>query len=293
MTTRERRSLAWPALLAGIVFLGASVLLLYESTREYFPRVEWRTFDSSRAESLDANRRAAHELELFSELSQWNRPSRRYPTIAGVGEREKRWRQLADDGLELAHIALQVLQPDGGFVYPLDKPMNRLLTLAERGDLGAMCLMAGLVAQIKRSGLSAEHFEMAQKWLSRGADLGHSECKLQLGRRLILGANGTTRDPARGLALELEARRDGYGHDVDGLVSYFQQRWSTEHSNLTKLYCWLSVDAQSRLTDGPQNMLRLLRVEARRLESGSLLQLANQLASSQPSLQACVRLSTS
>lgn len=291
MVARERRSLPWPALLAGAVFFAASALLVYESAREYLPRFDLRAFDHSRADLLDAERQAAYELELFSELSQWNRPSRRYPTATGVGQREKRWRQLADEGLELAHIALQVLQPDGGFLHPLDKPMNRLLTLAQRGDSGAMCLMAGLVGRVKRSGLSAEHSELARKWLNQGAERGHAECKLQLGRRLILGADGTLKDATRGLALELEARQHGYAHDVDGLVSHFQQRWSAESSNLTTLYCWLSIDAGSRLTDGPQNMLRLLRVEARRLDSEKLMRLANQLENSNVSLQTCVDLS--
>ncbi|MGJ3701843.1 hypothetical protein [Variovorax sp. AFSI2.2] len=291
MAARERRSLPWPALLAGIVFFAASAMLLYESTREYFPRRDLHAFDTQHAELLSAERRAAYERELFSELSQWNRPSRRYPSEAGIGQREKRWRQLAGEGLELAHLALQVLQPDGGFVYPLEKPMNRLLALAERGDSGAMCLMTGLVSQVKRSRLSAEHSEMARKWLIQGAERGHAECQLQLGRRLILGIDGMTKDAKRGLALELAARRDGYAHDVDGLVSYFQQRWSTDSADLTRLYCWLSIHAQSRVTDGPQNMLRLLRAEARRIDSEGLVHLANQLENSRFSLQACVDLS--
>jgi hypothetical protein len=291
MALRERRSLPWPALLAGAIFFVASAMLLYESAREYFPRRDLRAFDSQRAKLLSVERRAAYELELFSELSQWNRPSRRYPTGTAVGQREKRWRQLAGEGFELAHIALQVLRPDGALVHPIDKPMNRLLALAERGDSSAMCLMTGLVSQVKHARLSAEHSELARKWLLRGAEHDHPECQLQLGRRLILGIDGVAKDAKRGLALELAARRAGYAHDVDGLVSYFQQRWSTEPADLTRLYCWLSIDAQSRLTDGPQNMLRVLRAEAGRVDSQELMRLANQLENSRFSLQACVDLS--
>jgi len=289
---RERRSLPWPALLAGVVFFVASAMLLYESAREYFPRRDLRAFDFRRAKLLSVETRAAYELELFGELSQWNRPSRRYPTGTGVGQREKRWRQLADEGFELAHIALQVLRPDGGLVHPIDKPMHRLLALAERGDSSAMCLMTGLVSQVKHARLSAEHSSLARKWLLRGAEHNHPECQLQLGRRLILGIDGVAKDAKRGLALELAARRAGYAHDVDGLVLYFQQRWSTEPADLTRLYCWLSIDAQSRLTDGPQNMLRVLRAEAGRVDSQGQLRLADQLENSRFSLQACVDLST-
>jgi hypothetical protein len=291
MATRERRSLLWPALLAGAVFFSATVMLLYESVREYYPRSDLRAFKTRRADLLSAERRAAYERELFSELSQWNRRSRRYPDEVGTSQREKRWRQMADEGLELAHIALQVLQPDGGFVYPLETPMNRLLALAEQGDSGAMCLMTGLIRQVKISRVSAEHSETARKWLLRGAERGYAECQLQLGRRLILGIDGTAKDAKRGLALELAARRNGYAHDVDGLVSHFQHRWSTNSADLTRLYCWLSIDAQSRLTDGPQNMLRLLRAEARRIDDERLMKLATQLENSRFFLQACVDLS--
>jgi hypothetical protein len=292
MAKGGRHSLPWPSLFAGAVFFAACAMLLYESAREYFPRSDLSAFDTQRAGLLSAELRAAYEQELFSELSQWNRPSRRYPTEAGVGQREERWRQLAGEGLELAHIAVQVLQPDGGFVYPLEKPMDRLRALAEQGDSGAMCLMTGLVGQVKRSRLSIEHSETARKWLLRGAERGHAECQLQLGRRLILGIDGVAKDAKRGLALEFAARRAGYAHDVDGLTAYFQQRWSTESADLTRLYCWLSIDAQSRLTDGPQNMLRLLRAEARRIDSEGLMGLASRLENSRFSLQACVDLGT-
>jgi hypothetical protein len=293
MAMRERRSQHWVALLAGTLLLVSCVMLVYESVREYFPRADLRAFDTQLAELLSAERRAAYERELFGELSRWNRISRLYPTEAGVSQREERWRELAREGLELAHISLQVLQPVGGFVYPLEGPMTRLQMLAERGDLGAMCLMTGLVAQVKSLRVSVKHFEIARKWLIQGAELGHPECQLQLGRRLILGIDGVTKDAKRGLTLELAARRVGYAHDVDGLVSYFQQRWSSDPADLTRLYCWLSIGAQSGPTDRPQNMLRLLRAEARRagMDYEGLMRLANRLENSQFSLQACVDLS--
>jgi len=289
MARHDRRPL-WPALLAGTIFFAASAMLLYESVREYFPRNDLRSFDERRARLLSAERRAAYERELFGELSQWSRPSQRYPTEGGPVQRERRWRQLAGEGFELAHIALQVLQPDGGYVYPLEKPMKRLQVLAEQGDTGAMCLMTSLVAQVKKARVSPEHSETARKWLLLGAEQGHAECRLQLGRRLLLGVDGMAKDAQRGLPLEFAARRAGYAHDVDGLVAHFQQRWSPESADLTRLYCWLSIEGQSRLSDGSQKMLRLLRIEARRLESERLTALAGQLESTRFSLQACVDL---
>lgn len=292
METSQHRLAHWAALLAGAVLLIACALMVYESAREYFPRIGLRDFNAHRATLLSAEQRAAYEQELFSELSQWSRPSHRYPTDSGPMRREMRWMHLASEGFELAHITLEVLQPDGGFVYPLEKPMSRLQVLAERGDAGAMCLMTALLGQVKSWHLSAEHSAMARKWLRLGAERGHPECQLQLARRLILGIDGLDKDEQRGLALEFAARRRGYAHDVDGLVSHFQQRWSSNPTDLRRLYCWLSIQAQSRQSDGPQNMLRLLRVEADRMRSEPLMRLASQLENSHFFLQECVDLGT-
>ena len=132
---------------------------------------------------------------------------------------------------------------------------------------------------------------MARKWLVKGAESGHAECQLQLGRRTILGLEGFVKDEARGLALELAARRHGYAHDLGSLIAYFQSRWATAPADLTRLYCWLSIDAQSRLTDGPQQMLRLLRTDAQRMGSEELSTLATHLESRSFSLGTCVGLS--
>lgn len=290
MAAQNRRPLPWLAASAGVLFFAACAMLLFESTREHFPRRDLPAFDSRRAARLSVEQRAVHERELFSELSQWNRPSRRYATKEGLIQRERRWRQLAAEGFELAHLALQVLQPDGGFVYPLERPMSRLEEMAKGGDAAAMCLMTGLVSQVKRGRLSSGHAAIARHWLLRGAERGHPECRLQLGRRLLLGIDGMTKDAARGLELEFAARRAGYAHDADGLVAYFQQRWSTDPMDLTRLYCWLSIDAQSRLTDAQQHMLKLLRADAHRLGSERLQGLANQLGGTAFSLQQCVEL---
>lgn len=263
-------------------------MLIYESVREYFPRVGLPAFDARKAELLLPERRAAYEQELFSELHQWNRLSRRYPTEPGVGRREDRWQQMADEGFELAHIVLQVLQPDGGFVYPLAGPMKRLEELANAGNTGAMCLMTTLVDRAKRRSASAAYWQAANDWLQRGAQRGHPECQMQLGRRLIFGSDGFPRDAKRGLELELDARRAGYAHNADGLASYFQTRWSDSPAELTRLYCWLSIDAESRLTDGPQRMLETLRAAARRTDSAELAGLADELERTKFSLQACV-----
>lgn len=288
MAGQGRRALPWPALCAGAVLLITCALLLYESAREYLPRRGLHHFDMQRAAALSAEQRTAHEQELFGELSQWNRPSRRYPTQADIGKRERRWRRMAGEGFELAHITLQVLQPDGGFIYPLDEPMRRLQVLSEKGNVGAMCLMTALVGQSKRSRATDTQIESARQWLVRGAERGHAECQLQLGRRLLLGLDSWPKDTQRGLALELAARRAGYAHDVDGLTTYFQQRWSSDPANLSRLYCWLSVDAQSRVVDGPQRMLAALRADARRSSSEVLASLADRLERMPVSLRTCV-----
>lgn len=83
--------------------------LAYEFNREHFPRLDLPAFDHAKAKALKPEKRAAYEQELFSELQQWNRGSRKYPTLEDIERREQRWQQMADDGFELAHITLSVL----------------------------------------------------------------------------------------------------------------------------------------------------------------------------------------
>lgn len=275
-----------PSMFAAAALLVACSMLIYQAVRESFPRIGLRSFRGQPAQ-LSQLQLSRSEHELFSELQQWNRPSPRYPDRGGRS-RERRWRQLSDDGLELAHIVLQVLQPDGGYVYPIDGPMRRLEELAKDGDQGAMCLMITLVDRIRSTTATTAQREAARFWLQQGAQRGHPECQLQLGRRLLLGSGGFAKDQERGLKLELAARRNGYAHDLDGLISYFQSQWSPSPSGLRRLYCWSWIEAQTRLSDRPRRMLESLRAEAQRSDASDLASLADTLEQTRFTLRDCV-----
>lgn len=277
----------WPTWVGAAILVGACLLLVYEVTREYFPRFDLPAFDAAKAQQLDSERRATLERELFSELPLWNRESGRYRGPSPGEMREDRWRAMAGEGLELAHIALQVLQPERGSIHPLTGPMARLEELAKTGDTGAMCLMTALVDQAQDKATEADRAQ-ARRWLKEGAQRGHPECSLQLGRRLILGLDGHAPDLEQGISLEFRARQKGYAHDLNGLITHFQRRWSRSHSELTRLYCWLSVDTQSRATHRPRRMLENLRREARREDAAALLMLADELERTDFSMKDCV-----
>lgn len=286
---RGSRTLWCLSLLLGAILFWACAMLVYESAREYLPRFDLPAFDASKAAGLSDAERARDELELFNELSQWKGQSRQYAGKSSGKNREHRWRKMSDEGFELAHVTLQVLQPERGLIHPLNAPMKRLDELAERGDTGAMCLMTELVDQAKRKATQADQAQ-ARRWLQEGVERQHPQCQLQMGRRLLLGIDGYPQDMKRGVRLELAARRAGYVGELDGLLSYFQRRWSKSRIDLTRLYCWLSIDAQSRLTDSPQRMLAALRAEARRDDSAELTALARELDGKKFTVQACADL---
>jgi hypothetical protein len=285
------RATRLPSLLAAAALLVACSMLIYQAVRESFPRIGLPSFREQPV-PLPQMQLSEYEHELFSELQQWNRPSARDPDHGGRS-RERRWRQLSDDGLELAHIVLQVLQPDGGYVYPIDGPMRRLEVLAKGGDQGAMCLMITLVDRIKSTAVTTAQRETARFWLQQGAQRGHPECQLQLGRRLLLGSGGFAKDPEQGLKLEFAARRNGYAHDLDGLISYFQSQWSSSPSELRRLYCWSWIEAQTRMSDRPRRMLESLRAEARRSDGSDLAKLAGALEQERFTLRDCVDMGSS
>jgi len=267
--------------------LGAIAALVYETNRENLPRLGLPAFSNEKAQALSSKIRASLEAELFEEISSWQTTSSRYPTPDAPFRREQRWRQMADQGFDLAHVTLQVLQPDGGYVYPLGPAMARLQHLAVTGNAGAMCLAIDLVAQARKRSEVLTHLPEAISLLRRGAALGHPECLLQLGRRQILGIDGVHQSPLEGVQREMQARRLGYAHDLDGLIAYFRSKWSDNPADLTRLYCWLSVEAHHKGGDRQARMLDVLRLEADRLASKNLAALSRRLASSNFQLSTC------
>jgi hypothetical protein len=233
------RALAWTLAVLGLLL---ALLVLYGLKTHWFPRLEDRPdFDARKAAALTPVQRAAYEHELFHELGQWNMTSKRYPGAAGFLARERRWRQMAAEGFELAALTLNVLDPSGGVVFSPRGPMRRLVELAEQGDTGAMCLMVGL---INRAALEIDwrpYQVTYRRWLTEGARLGHPECLGQLGGRLLQGSDGYSRDVNRGLALIQQAVRAGYVHGADMMALHYSRDGLGDQNRVRLVYCWSTV----------------------------------------------------
>lgn len=200
-----------------------------------------KPFDAAKATELAPARRAALEQELFSELQMWNRGDRRYPDQAGIARREQRWQAMADEGLELAHITLTVLEPRTGKAHELTPAINRLEQLAEQGDSGAMCLIERLT-NVSAAQLDSKQYDAtARKWLERGAEQGHPECLITMGGKL-LGGVGYAQDTRRGLEMSFRGHQLGYAHGAGALILYYAGRGLEDADNLRRAYCWLSLE---------------------------------------------------
>lgn len=233
------RVLHWVLGLLGLVILAFTLLVLYVFNSHWFPRLDLPAFDERKAALLTPAKRAAYEQELFSELDNWNMGGKRYVDTAGITRREERWKEMAEDGFELAHVTLRVLKPSSGITYSLYWPMRRLEQLAEKGDVGAMCLMVALVNKAAAVQDWKPYHDENKKWLEEGARRGHPECLSQLGARLLQqDVPGYERDVKRGLQLQFAARRAGYEHDVGSLVLHYRSLSLDDPQNLRRLYCW-------------------------------------------------------
>lgn len=231
----------WPWVLLGFVALLGAALYVWS----WYLKQPWHLppFDRAKAAQLSPQQRADYEKELFGELLRWFEPTQRFPTWEPnfYLAREQRWLEMANDGFELAHIVLQVVQPSTGHRFNLKPPFRRLVQLAEQGDQGAMCLMPGLVliSSSERSDPKVE--AIARDWMVKGAELGHPECLLNLGARLLKGSDDQPLDPERGKAMIFEALRMGYVHDVGFMASHFERQGLHKLRNLKANYCWQTL----------------------------------------------------
>jgi hypothetical protein len=234
--SRRRRWVPVAALAVGLVLWVAYVLVRSQLPTHLEP------FDPSRAALLTPERRAAYERELFEELFYWFEPTRRYPMwhpkLFYVA-RERRWKEMAADGFELAHVVLRVVQPSTGRRFWMEPAFLRLEALAEQGDVGAMCLMAGLNVIGSGGKYNARRGAVARRWMERGAALGHPQCLRDWGGRLLLGVDGQPQDHRRGVAMILASIRQGYLGGTMDMSRHYMRQGVDQPGNLRKGYCWL------------------------------------------------------
>jgi hypothetical protein len=288
---KSKRWLFW---LLAVVLMPALVLaamLTYEIKSPWFPRIGLPAFDHEKAKLLTPEKRAAYEQELFSELQMWNTGSRKYPKLEDIRKREQRWMEMAEDGFELAHITLSVLQPGAGRVFSLRGPMHRLEELAQQGDVGAMCLMPGLVGKATAAKNTDSYESSYKKWLEVGAAKAHPECMKAFGGRLLLGTDGYTQNTEVGLNLLFKARSAGYSHDLGALILHYKNKGLSDLRDIRRLYCWTSVEEdQIWQRNEPEKLVEKIHEEGELRKRPELVALSDELRGKRMSLGDCLKL---
>lgn len=207
-------------------------------------------FDAVKAQRLSVELRAELERELFRELWMWKTESRRYQMPNGLKEREQRWRAMADEGYELAHLTLQVFEPGVGRTHNPLPVLERLDELARQGDAGAMCLYGGIAFQLPIWAVDwSPQWKQSREWMEKGAALRHPQCLIAFGGRLTAGVDGYPLQVKRGSEMLFEAIRKGYIHGAEELWVYFVQQGLDKPINRQLEYCWSYHAAKNRFSD--------------------------------------------
>ena len=292
LATQPQRRLLWRWLLAILVLLVALGTLWFG----WLVRFPWhlKSFDSTKAAQLSPQKRAAYEQELFSEVLHWFDPTTRYPTWEPnyYLPREQRWLEMANDGFELAHIALRVLQPSAGVKYNAGPAFKRLEELAEQGDQGAMCMMQSMRIIASPRDVTPEVIERAQHWMVKGAELGHPQCLRMLGGRLLRGADGQPQDTQRGKALIFESIQKGYVDSLGVMAQHYKELGYREFSDVKRVYCWRIWGSKVYKVMEPIESVRYsVEQEAPSDKRVGFLNQLNALRDWNPGVEECVALS--
>ena len=136
---------------------------------------------------MSEQRRAQLQFELFSDLYVWTKDSQRYPDSHLNRLSEQRWQAMADEGYELAYLALRLYEPAKEYAHDPLPALRRLGELAHQGDVGAICLIARAMSY--QPGVA--HVEVQRQymfehnWLQKGILLGHPRCVGDVGQALF------------------------------------------------------------------------------------------------------------
>jgi hypothetical protein len=247
-------------------------------------------FDAQKAKSLSPERRAELERELFSELWMWSGSSRRFGPPNGRAERQARWIEMAQEGSELAYLTLKVLPPDS-FARDPRPTLKRLEAMAQQGDAAAMCLYGGIVFQLPYWVADWTPQEnRARYWTEQGAALGHPQCLIALGGRLMDGADGYPKELRRGFEMVSEALRQDYIHGAWMFSSHSIARGFSELSDRKLIYCWDQQVARTRHEDADLNLKVNAHTDAPPEQRAALERELNELRKWHPSTEDCIKL---
>ena len=278
------------ALAAACIWWQREVILIWVY---YSPigRTELPPFDAGKAAELSAERRAQLERELFAEVYLWNTDSRRYNGPEALVQRERRWREMAGEGFELAYLTLTAFEPNKSLKHSPLPALWRLNKLAKQGDAGAMCLIPHIVVKLPTWGNLEwpQHQELARFWMQKGADAGHPECMIWLGARLLSGTDELAQNVHQGMALLTDSLESGYLGAASSLQWHFQKKGFDDVRNRRVSYCWAYQAAKYSFSDADLSM-RVYLNKVPRAQQEALTRELEQLREWRPELKECLDL---
>lgn len=256
-------------------------------------RYDLPPFDQAKAKALSPGKRAEYDRLLFNELTHWSAGSQRH----NLDTREAEWREMAADGHELSYLTLTTISPTNGRFSP-DQAYARLEELIQTGDAGAMCLYYWVVPNWQDP-----HYEQAKVYLQRGSDLGHPECQRQLSAILESSApedevikNEFSDPEQKAYQLMLASAEKGYSAPLN-LYLHYKDKGYSKASNVERAHCWATVLYDNFEQDGRNDyfrpdarILREVRDYAAKHHRQDLIELADKLATTRPTLQQCLAL---
>lgn len=292
----QNRARRWKIAGLSLLVFAALVAWNWQLITIWWSTPVWRhsplpVFDASKALTLNAQRRAELEQELFSELWMWNTQSRRYLEPGSLEKRRARWLEMSAEGYELAHLTLQVLDPGDPPHNPLST-FKRLDELAKQGDAGAMCLYGGIAFQLPNRAVDwTPQRKRAREWMEKGAQLGHPQCQIALGGRLTAGTDGYPREVKRGSEMIFDAIRRGYIHGTGALWIYFHDRGLVDVQNRRLVYCWGYHSAKIRSAEADLSLKVNAQTDAPSEQRPALESELDLLRTWHPSVEECIDLS--
>jgi len=261
------------------------VILSFNSGAQARERLDLPSFDRTKAQALTPEKHAEYERLLFNEISYWNAGSPRHD----LWSRQREWLQMANDGYELAYIALQVVSPTQG-TFAVDKPLRRLSELAERGDAGAMCLAYYLVVFSSGEKNGGDKKDLLQHYMIRGAEKHHPACLALVGARTLEGLPGFVQDKPKGFRMLVETERQKYDGGALELWGYFRDKGLGNAAFVTRQYCWGLASAAYSIYAKPAYLLEELAAYAKEKRRPDLLELSERLGKTTYTVEDCVNL---
>ena len=154
-------------------------------------------------------------------------------------EKKAYLRALADQGLEIADIAIQITTSMGGNPRAA-APYQRLHELVMQGDVGAKCFYQVHPSNFDGLPEGQEPPAQTQAWrfIQEGAAAGHPACKAELAWYLFEGGTSLGKDIDKARRFAIEAGDAGY---LKGYwtLSYFYRQTSKEIDEDDEISrCW-------------------------------------------------------